>query len=58
MDDLVETLIARGAEPVLLDGWKAIEQAEIALGASQGKERTTLHERDALLDAVRKAAAG
>jgi ferredoxin--NADP+ reductase len=57
VDDLVETLIARGAEPVLLDGWKAIEQAEIALGASQGKERTTLHEREALLDAVRKAAA-
>jgi ferredoxin--NADP+ reductase len=56
-DDLVETLIARGAEPVLLDGWKAIEQAEIALGESQGKERTTLHEREALLDAVRKAAA-
>jgi ferredoxin--NADP+ reductase len=57
VDDLVDTLVARGAEPVLLDGWKAIEQAEIALGASQGKERTTLHEREALLDAVRKAAA-
>ena len=56
VDDLVDTLVARGAEPVLLDGWKAIEQAEIALGESQGKERTTLHERETLLDAVRKAA--
>jgi ferredoxin/flavodoxin---NADP+ reductase len=57
VDDLVDTLIARGAEPVLLDGWKAIEQAEMALGEAQGKERTSLHEREALLAAVRKAAA-
>ena len=57
VDDLVETLIARGAEPVLLDDWRAIDAAEIALGASRGRARTTLHEREALLAAVRAAAA-
>src|SRR4051812_13052129 len=56
VDDLVDTLVARGAEPVLLDGWRAIEAAEIALGESEGKARTTMHERDALLAAVRAAA--
>jgi ferredoxin--NADP+ reductase len=55
--DLVETLIARGAEPVLLDDWRAIDAAEVALGASRGRARTTLHERETLLAAVREAAA-
>jgi ferredoxin--NADP+ reductase len=58
VDDLVDTLVAHGAEPVLLDGWRAIEAAELALGAEHGRARTTLHEREALLTAVRKAAAG
>jgi ferredoxin--NADP+ reductase len=56
-DDLVDTLIARGAEPVLLADWRAIDAAEAALGASRGRPRTTLHEREALLAAARAAAA-
>jgi ferredoxin--NADP+ reductase len=56
-DDLVQTLVARGAEPVLLDDWRAIDAAEIALGATRGRARTTLHERESLLAAVRAAAA-
>jgi ferredoxin--NADP+ reductase len=57
VDDLVDTLVDRGAEPVLLEDWRAIDAAEVALGASQGRARTTLHEREALLAAVREAAA-
>jgi NADPH-dependent glutamate synthase beta subunit-like oxidoreductase len=56
-DDLVDDLVARGAEPVLLDDWRAIDAAETALGATRGRARTTMHERDALLAAVRAAAA-
>ncbi|SDC47498.1 ferredoxin--NADP+ reductase [Geodermatophilus telluris] len=55
-DDLVQTLRARGAEPVLLDDWRAIDDAEVALGATRGRARTTLHERESLLAAVRAAA--
>jgi ferredoxin/flavodoxin---NADP+ reductase len=55
--DLVETLVARGAQPVLLDDWRAIDAAEVALGTSRGRARTTLHERETLLAAVREAAA-
>jgi ferredoxin--NADP+ reductase len=54
--DLVQELVGRGAEPVLLDDWRAIDAAEVALGASRGRARTTLHERAALLAAVRAAA--
>jgi ferredoxin--NADP+ reductase len=54
-DDLVRTLRARGAEPVLLEDWRAIDAAEVALGASRGRARTTLHERESLLAAVRAA---
>jgi ferredoxin--NADP+ reductase len=42
---------------VLLADWKAIDAAEIALGARHGRARTTLHDREALLTAVREAAA-
>jgi ferredoxin--NADP+ reductase len=56
--DLVDELLARGAKPVLLDDWRAIDAAETALGASRGRARTTLHEREALLAAVRAAAEG
>jgi ferredoxin--NADP+ reductase len=56
-NDLVEELVARGADPVLLDDWRAIDAAEIALGATRGRNRTTLHEREALLAAARAAAA-
>jgi ferredoxin--NADP+ reductase len=57
IDDLVDTLVARGTEPVLLDDWRAIDAAEVTLGAAAGRARTTLHERAALLAAVRQAAA-
>ncbi|MGY1750989.1 FAD-dependent oxidoreductase [Modestobacter sp. SYSU DS0511] len=56
-DDLVSTLQARGVQPVLLPDWRAIDAAEVALGATRGRDRTTLHEREALLAAVRAAAA-
>jgi NADPH-dependent glutamate synthase beta subunit-like oxidoreductase len=56
-DDLVRTLVDRGAEPVLLDDWRAIDAAEIALGGTRGRARTTMHEREALLAAVRAASA-
>ncbi|WP_233517939.1 FAD-dependent oxidoreductase [Geodermatophilus marinus] len=54
--DLVELLRARGADPVLLEDWRAIDAAEVALGAERGRARTTLHEWDSLLAAVREAA--
>lgn len=56
-DDLVRTLRARGAEPVLLEDWRAIDAAEQELGATRGRARTTLHEREALMAAVRAATA-
>jgi NADPH-dependent glutamate synthase beta subunit-like oxidoreductase len=55
--ELLDALVARGADPVLLDDWRAIDAAEIALGATRGRARTTMHERDSLLAAVRAAAA-
>ena len=55
--DLVGELVARKVQPVLLDDWRAIDAAEVALGATRGRARTTLHEREALLAAVRAAAA-
>ncbi len=56
-DDLVRTLRAKGADPVLLAHWKAIDAAETALGATRGRQRTTMHEREALLAAARAAEA-
>jgi ferredoxin--NADP+ reductase len=38
---------------VTLDGWAAIDKAERALGSSFGRERTTIHDRDALMAASR-----
>jgi ferredoxin--NADP+ reductase len=55
--DLVDELVDRGVHPVLLEDWRAIDAAEVALGATRGRARTTLHEREALLAAVRAAAA-
>jgi len=43
----------RGVNVVTLAGWRSIDAAERALGASRGRERTTIHELDALLDASR-----
>jgi ferredoxin--NADP+ reductase len=56
-DDWVDTLVAAGGHPVLLADWRAIDAAEIALGATRGRARTTLHERESLLATVRAAAA-
>lgn len=53
VDDLVDELTARGVEPVLLDDWHAIDAAEVALGATHGRARTTLHEWESLMGAVR-----
>ena len=40
------TLLAeRGVDVVTLEGWRAIDAAERALGSSRGRERTTIHER-------------
>jgi ferredoxin/flavodoxin---NADP+ reductase len=55
--DWIETLVARGGRPVLLEDWRAIDAAEIALGAVHGRARTTIHERESLLAAARAAAA-
>src|SRR3954463_3960218 len=41
--DLVAELVARGVVPVLIDDWRAIDAAEVALGAEHGRARTTLH---------------
>ncbi|MFW3170614.1 FAD-dependent oxidoreductase [Geodermatophilus sp. CPCC 206100] len=57
VDDLVSELRTRGTDPVLLDDWRAIDAAEVALGATRGRARTTLHEWESLLAAVREAAA-
>ncbi len=56
-DDLVSELRANGADPVLLEDWRAIDAAEVALGATRGRARTTLHEWESLLAAVKAAAA-
>lgn len=50
----VDALLAgRGVEVVDAGGWHRIDAAEVALGATRGRDRTTLHETDALLAAAR-----
>lgn len=56
-DAVVRLLEERGVHVVTWEGWEAIDAAELALGASEGRERAKLHERVALLDAARKIAA-
>ncbi|MGI9197112.1 MAG: FAD-dependent oxidoreductase [Candidatus Nanopelagicales bacterium] len=34
-------------------GWRRIDEAERALGAARGRDRTTLHDHDALMEAAR-----
>ncbi len=46
-------LVERGVEVVTTAGWRSIDAAERALGATRGRDRTTIHERDALLAAAR-----
>lgn len=49
--DLVELVRSRGAHPVLLTHWKAIDALEVALGQAEGRERLTVHEWGDLLAA-------
>lgn len=43
----------QGHDVVTIGGWRAIDAAERALGASRGRDRTTLHDRSDLLNAAR-----
>jgi ferredoxin--NADP+ reductase len=52
-DGVVALLAERGVDVVTLEGWSAIDKAERALGISHGRERTTIHDRDALMAASR-----
>jgi ferredoxin/flavodoxin---NADP+ reductase len=52
-DGVAPLLASRGVMPVDLDGWRRIDAAERALGSSRGRDRTTLHEREALSAAAR-----
>lgn len=52
-DDIVELLRPRDPELVLLDGWAAIDAAEIALGQATGRARAKINVTDWLLEAAR-----
>lgn len=45
-------LADKGVTTVGTAGWRSIDQAERALGATRGRDRTTIHERQALLNAA------
>jgi ferredoxin--NADP+ reductase len=45
---IIDLLAAKGIEPIGFDGWKRIDAAEQALGATRGRERTTLHSIEGL----------
>jgi ferredoxin--NADP+ reductase len=51
-DGAVDLLAERGVQPIGVDGWHSIDAAERALGASRGRDRTTLHDRDELVAAA------
>jgi ferredoxin--NADP+ reductase len=53
-DGIISLLASRGIEPIGYEGWTRIDAAEQALGAAQGRDRTTLHTTQEL----RAAAAG
>ncbi|MFZ9986395.1 MAG: FAD/NAD(P)-binding protein [Candidatus Nanopelagicales bacterium] len=42
-----------GHDVVSIGGWRSIDVAERALGATRGRDRTTLHDRDDLLGAAK-----
>jgi ferredoxin/flavodoxin---NADP+ reductase len=56
--DLTAVLTERGVHVVTLQGWSAINAAEIELGRVHGRHRTTIHSREALLALTRDQAAG
>ena len=49
---LTDLLAARGVRVFTLDDWEAIDAAEVALGQTRGRDRTTLGSRSELLAAV------
>lgn len=49
---LEEALSERGISVVSTAGWDSIDAAERALGATRGRDRTTLHDRQELLSAA------
>ncbi len=57
-DAVTAHLEQQGVRYVTIDGWRAIDAAEIALGESRGRPRTTLHEREALLESARRGVRG
>jgi ferredoxin--NADP+ reductase len=49
----IDALLAeRGVTAVGTAGWRSIDAAERALGATRGRDRTTIHDTDALLSAA------
>lgn len=54
--DLGRALTQRGVKVVTLQGWSAIDRAEIELGRAHGRDRTTIHDRAALLALARAPA--
>ncbi|MEZ5117041.1 MAG: hypothetical protein R2737_12320 [Candidatus Nanopelagicales bacterium] len=50
--DVVPLLEDRGIDVVTFDRWKAIDAAEVALGGTNGRARTTLHDRAEMLACV------
>ena len=48
-DALTTALADRGVAVVTYSGWQAIDAAEMALGSSRGRDRTTIHGLDELL---------
>lgn len=52
-DHIVSLLRDRGIDFVDALGWKRIDAAERALGALNGRDRTTIHDRQALLTVAR-----
>lgn len=50
---LPDYLAAQGVDVVQTSGWDAIDAAERALGATRGRDRTTIHDRGDLLEAAR-----
>jgi ferredoxin--NADP+ reductase len=52
---LTALLVERGIEPLGIDGWHRIDAAEVELGRSHGRVRTTLAHRSELLAAAEAA---
>jgi NADPH-dependent glutamate synthase beta subunit-like oxidoreductase len=52
--DLTEVLVDRGLTTTDMGAWHLIDAAEISLGASRGRPRTTLHDRHDLMTAARR----